>query len=127
MSDAPEVDEQRHIIGLLRAGQEAMAKGYGSRLEVIMNHLNENYDRDTIHAARWQQAVEDADTTATLVSIAGVEAITEEPSHADEIASLLDIAGRLPAEHVALADQLRAYVTDTYGREAVAAVEILTA
>lgn len=124
-----EIDETRHIIGLLRAAQTANAKGYSKRVDAIAADLKARFTGEQISAARWQQMAEDCDTTSHLVRISGVEAITEEPTEADTIAHWLDLAERMKISgrplHVAMSDQLRAQLFETYGPERVNTVKTL--
>ncbi|NUS72687.1 MAG: hypothetical protein HOQ05_04690 [Corynebacteriales bacterium] len=66
-----EISEQRHIIGLLKACQDAHYAGEHATATAILTDLVTRFGRDTIDAALWVQAVEHVEAQNHLTRLFG--------------------------------------------------------
>ncbi|NUS73271.1 MAG: hypothetical protein HOQ05_07680 [Corynebacteriales bacterium] len=68
---AAEISEQRHIIGLLKACQDAHYAGEHAIATAILADLAARFRRETINAALWVQAAEQVETQNHLTRLFG--------------------------------------------------------
>lgn len=66
---AAEISEQRHIIGLLKACQDAHYAGEHATATAILTDLAARFGRDTLDAALWVQAAEWEETQNHLTRL----------------------------------------------------------